>query len=112
MQFEIHEQQGIQILKLNLEYLNSSTAASFKSEAPIDQLSTEKILLDLSHLQFVDSTGLGAIIGLNKRLLEKGQCLALISANQQIKSVFELVKMHKIISLFNNFDDAIAQSWT
>ena len=112
MQLPITEMENMQILGLTLEYLDSSTVPDFKEQIPMNQLKTEKILLDLSQLQFIDSTGLGSIIGFNKRLLEKGQRLGLVSANHQVESIFGLVKLHKIIPIFETIDDAAEQVWT
>ena len=112
MDLPLTEQHGIQIIKLTLPYLDSSTVPKFKSSIPYDSLDAEKIILDLSDLQFIDSTGLGSIIILNTYLLDKGQRLSLVSASDQIKSVFSLVKMHKLMPIFIDIDEAIEEIWT
>ncbi|GIJ48176.1 anti-sigma factor antagonist [Virgisporangium aliadipatigenens] len=47
-----------------------------------------RVVLDLSELEFCDSTGLGALVGLRRRLLAAGGSLALVGVSGQVARLF------------------------
>jgi len=47
------------------------------------------MVVNLDRASYIDSTALGALIGLQKRLNEAGGSLAVICSNRQIRTVFE-----------------------
>ena len=57
------------------------------------------IVLDLSDLDFVDSFGIGAVVGALKRLRQRGGDLALVCASSRIRRVFEICDLDRIIAL-------------
>ena len=77
----------------------------------MEDLSSEKVLLDLSNVKFIDSSGLGALIGINRRLINNRQSLALIGASERIKPTLELVQLQKIIPIFDSLEIAATANW-
>ena len=61
---------------------------------------TDKILIDLSEITFVDSSGLGVfVVALKKaRALEKD--LYICSVNEQVRMLFELTSMDRVFEIF------------
>jgi anti-anti-sigma factor len=47
------------------------------------------MVVSLDRASYIDSTALGALIGLQKRLNEAGGSLAVICSNRQIRTIFE-----------------------
>ena len=48
------------------------------------------VVVDLKDVNFIDSTGLGVIIGVGKRLRRVGGSLTVLSSDETIRKVFEL----------------------
>lgn len=71
---------------------------------------TSKLLLDLSGVEFLDSTGLGVIIGALKRLKGLGGELRLCGGEPGIRRVFELTGLDKILHLYDTADAAISDT--
>lgn len=65
------------------------------------------VIIDLQQLQFIDSSGLGSFLAILKNLHSQGGELKLAQMNKPIRSIFELVSMHKIFEIFNSTEDAI-----
>lgn len=65
-------------------------------------------VLDCSKLEFVDSTGLGAIISILKSSTELGGDIYI--ANLQVKPMmlFEITRAYKIFEIFDDVDTAVA----
>jgi anti-anti-sigma factor len=59
----------------------------------------ETILLDLTNISFMDSSGLGAMVATLQRVRSRGAKLYLCSLNDQIKIILELTKMDKIFDI-------------
>ena len=60
------------------------------------------IALDLSDLDFVDSFGIGAVVGALKRLRQRGGDLALVCLSSRIRRVFEICDLDRIIALHDS----------
>ena len=48
-----------------------------------------RMVVNLDRASYIDSAALGALIGLQKRLAERGGSLAVICSNRQIRTIFE-----------------------
>ncbi|TYQ25221.1 STAS domain-containing protein [Pseudanabaena sp. UWO311] len=71
----------------------------------------ETILIDLTNISFMDSSGLGAMVVTLQRVRSKGAKLYLCSLNDQIKIILELTKMDKVFDILPDraaFDALIA----
>jgi anti-sigma B factor antagonist len=88
--------------------LNASNSKAFKSDiAPVIQ-SAEKLVIDMSAVQFVDSSGLGAIVSCLRQLNEKGSDMKIFGLSKGVRSLFELVRMHKVVDIYNSKEEAVA----
>lgn len=66
------------------------------------------IILDLSKIEFVDSSGLGALVQLVKKAQTDGGTLQVVS-NPRVTQTVKLVRLEKFLSLQNSVSDAIAK---
>lgn len=62
------------------------------------------LALDLSELDFVDSFGLGAVVGALKRVRQRGGELALVCPSSRIRRVFEICDLDRIMALHDSID--------
>jgi anti-sigma B factor antagonist len=65
------------------------------------------ILLDLSRVDFIDSMGLGACIGLYKTLNSRGGALVCTGSNETIRAIFRLTRADEKITLANSRLEAL-----
>ncbi|MCL2924091.1 MAG: STAS domain-containing protein [Trichodesmium sp. MAG_R04] len=66
----------------------------------------ENIILDLTKIDFVDSSGLGALVQLVKHTQKKDGTLQIVS-NARVTQTVKLVRLEKFLSLQKSLDDAI-----
>ncbi|MGF0040243.1 STAS domain-containing protein [Peptoniphilaceae bacterium SGI.131] len=57
------------------------------------------IIFDLNDLEYIDSTGLGAIIAVYKKVKEKGKNLTVVNAKKNIKKLFFITELDKIFNM-------------
>lgn len=55
--------------------------------------------LDFSNLSYIDSAGLGILVGIYKRLTEKSRELTVINANDYIKKLFRITKLDTLFKV-------------
>jgi anti-sigma B factor antagonist len=66
------------------------------------------LVLDLKGVSFIDSSGLAAVIEYFRDSGECGGVLCLSGLNDTLKTIFEIVRLDKVIPIFASRADAIA----
>jgi len=69
-----------------------------------------RVVLDLEGVDFVDSTGLGVIVGLLKRTRAQGGDLRLVSTRRSLLKVLELTSLDRALPLARSVEQAISES--
>ena len=79
------------------------------TEAVEEQLALNNInvVLDLKNVNYVDSSGLGAIFDSYKQVVEKKGVLRILSPKIDVKRVLDITKISKKINIYVNLDEAI-----
>lgn len=68
----------------------------------------DKVALDLGKVNFMDSSGLGAIVALGKRVAEGEGELKLAGITPQVRMVFELTCLHQAFEIYDTIEEAVA----
>jgi anti-sigma B factor antagonist len=66
-----------------------------------------EIVVDLSQLEFLDSTGLGALIGAHKRAAEHGGSVRLVAHEGQILRLLRITGLLEVFSVYPSVDAAL-----
>jgi anti-sigma B factor antagonist len=66
-----------------------------------------RIALDLSAVEFIDSSGLGAIVSALKHLGNRGD-LVIVGARPAVHNLFRLTRMDKVFRMYGGEAEAIA----
>lgn len=65
----------------------------------IDRFPQSDLILDLSHVDFIDSSGLGLLLGRYRRLQALGRVLKLIGVRVAVEKVLRLSGFHGIMGV-------------
>ncbi|TCL64210.1 SpoIIAA-like anti-anti-sigma regulatory factor [Hydrogenispora ethanolica] len=90
--------------------LDLETSPAFRTvvEDRLTQYDTIKhLILDLKKVNFIDSSGLGVILGRFKRLSQQGGKLSAINVSPPIRRIFELSGLLKIMDIYENRQQAL-----
>ena len=97
----------VAVAMVPVEELDAGNAAEFKRDMAPLLAAYPKLVLDLSHVRFVDSSGLGAFISCLRQLRGRGGDLKLAGMSKQVRAVFELVRMHRVFDILSTRDEAV-----
>ena len=68
----------------------------------------KNIIFDFKNIRFMDSSGIGVIIGRYKKIANDGGKVSVINVNARVKKIFDLSGMNKIISIYDTHEQAIS----
>ena len=86
--------------------LDARTSKDFRREIQELLEQHKHVVLDLSALTFIDSSGLGVLLSCLRQLTGNGGDLKLCSLTPQVRAVFQLVRMHRLFDVYNTRDEA------
>lgn len=78
-----------------------------KIDKQIDKNEAKNIIFDLADVHFMDSSGIGVVIGRYKKVQRKGGQAAVIHMNSRIESIFKMSGLFHIIQKFENKKQAL-----
>ena len=109
---EINTQQtnGVDIIMIDATRIDAAVAIQFKDRMR-EVLSSDKprFILDLQKVDFIDSSGLGAIVAAMK-LMPKGGKLELAGLTPAVDKVFRMTRMDSIFAIHPSAEAATAAS--
>lgn len=100
MNIEIKEVQDVLIFKPLHHSLDALLSDDFKGRVlNIIQNGNERLLLDLSEVSFIDSSGLGVIITIYKKLKNKNN-LHICGAQEHVLAIFEITGLKSLFHFY------------
>ena len=75
----------------------------------LDQLESgdRKFVIDFANTGYIDSSGLGVLVSLSKKIREQGGELRLSSLNEDLRTLFELTKLDTLFRIADHKDEAL-----
>jgi len=100
---------GVTILIPESERLDAHNADMLKAELKnAFEGGAKYILVDMEKVRFIDSSGLGVLVsGFKNSVAHKGR-LALSGLQEQVRSMFELTRLHRVFDIYEDRDKALA----
>ena len=110
MELETVTKSDMLIVTANMPRIDAVIAVQFKDKMR-DACSggPARVVLDLAQIDFIDSSGLGAIVATMK-LLAPDQKLELASLSENVNKVFRLTRMDSVFSIHDDVDAALADA--
>lgn len=108
MQLTTEEHGEIVKIVVQEERMDAHNSGSLKEE--MLKLFDEgkcNLVIDLSSVRFVDSSGLGALVSGFKNASTKDGNLKLCCLQPQVRSMFELTRLHRVFEIFTSADEAL-----
>ncbi|MBM3494616.1 MAG: STAS domain-containing protein [Armatimonadetes bacterium] len=95
-------------LSLSQNRLDANNANTFKRAMEPVLADAREAVLDMSSVRFMDSSGLGALLSCLRRLTAAGGALKLCALQKPVRSVMEMVRMHRVFDIYDTRNEALA----
>lgn len=79
--------------------LDSHSHKTFLAKGQEALLSTPRLVINLGKAEFVDSTGMGALVGLHKQARDKGGELVLAAASEPVSRALTLLRLDRLFAI-------------
>ena len=108
MGVKIENKGGLSVCHIDGEVdINSSPSIKKSFDALISK-KTPKIVINLSKVTYVDSSGLATLVEILKNMRSYGGKMRLTNLSSKIKSLFEITKLEKLFEIFVDEDSAVS----
>lgn len=108
-------------MELHYESMNNTLIVKLKGEldhhvaedirVEIDEMISSKrsknLIFNLRELNFMDSSGIGVIIGRYKNINKYGGKVAVVEVSEKIDKIFSLAGLYRIVGKYKNEKDAL-----
>ena len=105
---EIKFRNNVTIIIFPSESLDANNSRDIKAAIDPAIERNKFVVFNLERLQFIDSSGLGLILSGFKRIKSNGGDLKMTGMTNQVKVLFELVKLDKIFETYPTTEEAIS----
>ncbi|MCB1158832.1 MAG: STAS domain-containing protein [Leptospiraceae bacterium] len=65
------------------------------------------MLFDMSGMAYIDSSGLGTLVGVQSRIVKKGGYLRICSPSESVTNVLNLTKLKQMMRVSNSIEEAV-----
>jgi anti-anti-sigma factor len=97
------------IIKINGKF-DADTVNIMKDNIETYSKLSTNIVFDLEHVPFIDSSGIGAIVFLYKRMVVKGFSVGVSGLTQQPLELFQMLFLDKTINCYQSINDYLDTS--
>lgn len=93
--------EGIIKLGQSAEFLEQSLKRTLEKD-------DGHVLIDLSKINYIDSTGIGELVGYLGKFAERGRRLVLVSPSARIKNLLKVAQIDSFFPTYETLDAALA----
>lgn len=108
MEFKSEKYEDVAVVNVFLNRATLARAVKFKDfVTEIISGGTSKFIIDLSMCEYIDSTFLGAMVSLLKKVNSLNGDLRLVYNKEVPSLMFVVTRMDKVFKIFNKLDEAL-----
>ncbi len=108
MNLQIEDKGAAVLMEIKEERLDAHNSGELKSQMlKLFEDGKHNLVVDLQAVRFVDSSGLGALVSGFKNASSRNGSLKLSGLQLQVKSMFELTRLHRVFEIFTDTSEAL-----
>lgn len=77
-------------------------------DSAIDSKNIKNLIFELSNMKFMDSSGIGVVIGRYKKIDNLGGKVGVVISNPHVDRIFQMAGIYKIINKYSTKEEALA----
>lgn len=105
----VERERGVTLIAPTARRLDATVAPAFKQEVvKLVEGGDTRLVLDLAGVEFLDSSGLGAMVSILKALGHRGT-VVVCNVRGSVLALFQLTRMDKVFPILGSREDALAR---
>ncbi len=108
MNLHIEKTNDVSVLTIGDERIDAHNSSELK-EYLLQMIETgeKRIIVQLQHVRFIDSSGLGALLSGHKNMAVVAGQFALANIQPQVLSMFELTRLNRVFEIYSDINEAL-----
>ena len=108
LEFIDYEIRGISVLRPIGRLTLGEPTATFRSTIrEWLESGKKKLILDMSEVYFIDSSGLGELVTAHTTAVKHGGALKLLKLTQRVQDLVQLTKVYRVLEVFSDEETAV-----
>ena len=109
MNTQINDKGVAVLLEVHEDRLDANNSGELKTQMlTLFDEGKNNLVIDLKDVRFVDSSGLGSLVSGFKNASARNGNLKLCGLQPQVRSMFELTRLHRVFEIFPDSQEAVA----
>ena len=110
MKFNVEKNGKAAVLRLREKRLDATVSPELKAEFIVicKSKTTKKLILDLSEVQFCDSSGLSALLIADRTMRAHGGTVHLVRVNKKVLDLMKISQLDRLFTINATVADAVA----
>lgn len=110
MNIEHEEKQGVIVFRLRGDFISEPDQLSFQQKVrDLVRVGKTRIIVDLHGVQYINSCGIGSLVGALTTLRRSGGDILLAETTREVQTVFETAQLQLIFTFHRSVDDALRE---
>ena len=99
---------GVQVIEVDGQLIVGNRQELKQRVLDSIEAGDRKFLIDFTKTGYIDSSGLGVLVSLSKKIRDEGGDLRLAGLNEDLKTLFELTKLDTLFAITDSAEQALA----
>jgi anti-sigma B factor antagonist len=108
MTFDVQKQDDVTLIEVEGQLIVGNRQELKQKVLEELEGGARKFLIDFSNTGYIDSSGLGVLVSLSKKIREQGGELRLAGLNEDLRTLFELTKLDTLFHIADDRADALS----
>ena len=103
----VHQDSSVLVLALSGQ-INMRVSPNLLGQMePMVREGPERLVIDLSEVLFMDSSGVGALVHLFRLMKNRKGSFALAGPNERVRGLFKITRLDTLFAIHDTLDEAI-----
>ncbi len=109
MTFSLHkDKRGVVVVGVDGQLIVGNRQELKQKVLDAIDAGSRKFVVDFTRTGYIDSSGLGVLVSLSKKIREQGGELRLAGLNEDLQTLFELTKLDTLFAISDTANEALA----
>ena len=107
MGFQVSQSGGITLVEVEGQLIVGNRQELKQQVLERLEAGDRKFVIDFTNTGYIDSSGLGVLVSLSKKIREQGGELRLANLNEDLRTLFELTKLDTLFNIADTREAAL-----